>query len=130
MFKKKTIISALALALTANAGAQVTPVSQMEKLDRGVIALPSESSGYLVSWRFLGTDDETHTTFDVLRNGKVVGKADAITDVADDTFACGAKADATTAIYSPSGMKVPAIDNKTHGLYIIRQGSKVRQILK
>ncbi|MBR7053189.1 MAG: rhamnogalacturonan lyase, partial [Prevotella sp.] len=54
--------------------AQTTPESQMEKLNRGVVALPSTSgsSRTFVSWRFLGTDDETATTFDVIRDGKVV----------------------------------------------------------
>ena len=54
-----------------NVSAQVTPQSQMEKLDRGLIVLPAKT-GQFVSWRFLGTDDETHTTFDVLRNGTVL----------------------------------------------------------
>lgn len=52
--------------------AQVTPESQMEHLDRGVVAVPSETSGIFISWRFLGTDDETTTTFDVLREGKTI----------------------------------------------------------
>ena len=60
-------------ALTSQA--QVTPVSQMEKLGRGVIALPASSSGKFVSWRLLGTEDVERTTFDVLRDGKVI-KAD------------------------------------------------------
>ena len=51
--------------------AQVTPQSQMEKLDRGLIVLPAKT-GQFVSWRFLGTDDEERTTFDVLRNGTVL----------------------------------------------------------
>ena len=57
-------------ALTAQS--QVTPVSQMEKLGRGVIALPASSSGKFVSWRLLGTEDVERTTFDVLRDGKVI----------------------------------------------------------
>ena len=55
------------------ANAQNTPTSQMEKLDRGVVALPAASgSGNFVSWRLLGTDDENKTSFDLMRNGKKV----------------------------------------------------------
>lgn len=62
------------------ANAQVTPVSQMENLSRGVVAVPSASgNGMFVSWRLLGTDDD-ETTFDLLRNGTVVKK-----DIADKT---------------------------------------------
>ena len=69
------IMSAMTM-LAANANAQVTPVSQMEKLDRGVVALPaSTGKGNFVSWRFLGTDDENTTTFDLLR-GETMVKSD------------------------------------------------------
>ena len=52
--------------------AQITPISQMEKLDRGLVALPANSgSGNFVSWRFLGTDD-TNTRFDLVRNGTTI----------------------------------------------------------
>ena len=54
------------------ANAQVTPVSQMENLSRGVVAVPSASgNGMFVSWRLLGTDDDL-TSFDVLRDGNVI----------------------------------------------------------
>jgi len=53
--------------------AQTTPTSQMEKLTRGVVALPSESGGQFVSWRMLGTDPLT-TTFDLLRDGQPIAK--------------------------------------------------------
>ena len=52
--------------------AQITPISQMEKLDRGVVALPANSgNGNCVSWRFLGTDDN-NTRFDLVRNGMTI----------------------------------------------------------
>ena len=52
--------------------AQITPISQMEKLDRGVVALPANSgSGNFVSWRFLGTDDN-NTRFELVRNGTTI----------------------------------------------------------
>lgn len=50
-----------------------TPVSQMEKLGRGVVAVKDgkSSTGNFVSWRLLGTDDK-NVTFNVLRDGNVV----------------------------------------------------------
>ena len=66
---------ALAAALSASSAgvtAQTTPASQMEKLSRGVVAVPAASgTGMFVSWRMFGTDDDA-VTFDVLRNGKVI----------------------------------------------------------
>ena len=35
-----------------------TPVSQMEKLDRGLVALPAQNQGIFLSWRLLGTDSK------------------------------------------------------------------------
>jgi len=68
----------LLIAATLSAGllakAQITPQSQMERLSRGVVALPGKSGGIFVSWRLLGTDDEYRTTFDVLCNDQVVSK--------------------------------------------------------
>ena len=49
-----------------------TSVSQMEKLDRGLVVI-KHSGGYFVSWRLLGTDD-ANTTFELLRNGESVAK--------------------------------------------------------
>jgi rhamnogalacturonan endolyase len=52
--------------------AQITPLAQMEKLDRGVVALPLYTSGgNFVSWRFLGTDANV-TRFDLMRNGTTI----------------------------------------------------------
>jgi hypothetical protein len=48
-----------------------TPASQMEKLDRGVIATLSQPGKYFLSWRYLANDDK-NTSFRVLRDGKVV----------------------------------------------------------
>ena len=67
----------LLLALFAVVGVQAfsqepnTPVSQMEQLDRGLIAIPGSSGKCFVSWRLLGTDDE-NTTFEVLKNGNPI----------------------------------------------------------
>ncbi|MBO4849564.1 MAG: rhamnogalacturonan lyase [Prevotella sp.] len=71
----KTIYTlSMAVMMVMPATAQITPATQMEKLDRGLVALPSSSgaSRTFLSWRFLGTDDEDATTFDVIRDGKVV----------------------------------------------------------
>ena len=63
------------LSLTAlNVNAQNTPEGQMEKLDRGLIVIPSTSTKHFVSWRMLGTDNEDETRFDILRNGAVIAK--------------------------------------------------------
>ena len=58
--------------LPVMADAQVTPVSQMENLKRGLVVVPA-STGEFVSWRLLGTDND-NTTFDVLRDGEVIAK--------------------------------------------------------
>lgn len=69
-FKKQLALAAVALtALTAQA--QTTPTCQMEQLGRGLVALTGQSSGIFVSWRLLGTDPR-NTSFDVMRDGKVI----------------------------------------------------------
>ena len=46
-----------------------TPVSQMEKLDRGLVAIKTATTGsYFLSWRLLGTDNK-NTVFSILRDG-------------------------------------------------------------
>lgn len=62
-------LSALA---TITANAQNTPISQMEKLDRGLIVVPSTNTKHFLSWRMLGTDDEDNTRFDIIRNGNTI----------------------------------------------------------
>ncbi len=54
----------------------------MEKLDRGVMALPA-TSGNFVSWRFLGTDDDAATSFEVLRNGQSIARDCYATNYSD-----------------------------------------------
>lgn len=72
---KKLSLMALLGVSSLTLQAQVTAESQMEKLGRGLVVLPSSSSGKFVSWRLLGTDDLNRISFDVLRDDKVV-KAD------------------------------------------------------
>ncbi|NPD92897.1 T9SS type A sorting domain-containing protein [Xylanibacter muris] len=75
MSKSTKLSLALLLGLGFNSGfAQNTPVSQMEKLNRGVVSVPAKSgTGRFVSWRMLGTDDE-NTKFEILRNGLSIKK--------------------------------------------------------
>ena len=74
MSKTNLLIAALLLGAVSTQ-AQNTLVSQMEKLNRGVVALkPASGSGNFISWRFLGTDDEDNTRFDLLRDGNVIAE--------------------------------------------------------
>ena len=59
-----------------------TPESQMERLGRGVVALP-QTKGIFVSWRLLGTDD-ARTTFDVIRDGKIIVEGLTVTNYTDE----------------------------------------------
>ena len=70
---KKILLLALFAIVGASAFSQEpnTPVSQMEQLDRGLVAIPGSSGKCFVSWRLLGTDDE-NTTFEVLKNGNPI----------------------------------------------------------
>ena len=65
-----TLLSLTALSIQA----QNTPVSQMEKLDRGLTVIPSTSTKHFISWRMLGTDNEDDIRFDILRNGTAIAK--------------------------------------------------------
>lgn len=51
-----------------------TPSLQMEKLTRGLTAMPAQDGGIFVSWRLLGTDSIKSTTFDLMRDGEVIVK--------------------------------------------------------
>ena len=55
---------------------------QMERLDRGIVALPAQDKGNFVSWRLLGTDPKG-TTFDLLRDGKTIAKGLKVTNYTD-----------------------------------------------
>ena len=77
MMLKKSTLLLLAVALTAgtiDVVAQVTPTTQMENLNRGVVALPAQSgTGQFVSWRLLGTDAD-NVMFDLYRDGALIAK--------------------------------------------------------
>lgn len=74
MKTKKLFSSFLCMVLTCTTAtwAQVTPTSQMERLSRGLVAVPAKTSGIFVSWRLLGNEDDSSVTFDVLRNGEII----------------------------------------------------------
>ena len=84
MKKKNFTMTCMVLAAMLAVNAQNTPVSQMERLGRGVVAVPAKSgNGNLVSWRLLGTDDQNTTTFDVIRNGNVIKTGLTVTNFWD-----------------------------------------------
>lgn len=71
---RRIILLLLGVVSALCVGAQTpqdTPVSQMEKLDRGLIAFPTTSGKCFVSWRLLGTDNQ-YTTFELLKNGRLI----------------------------------------------------------
>lgn len=86
LYLKSALLVAVCVSSCA-LSAQVTPTAQMEKLTRGVVVVPSASSGCFVSWRMLGTDAD-NTSFDVLRNGSKI--ATSITNATSYNDASGA----------------------------------------
>jgi len=63
----KASVSSLLLALAASASLAASPVGkQVEKLNRGVVAIPT-GAGHFISWRLLATD-EPGTMFNVYRD--------------------------------------------------------------
>ena len=91
--KKKLLLSTITLLASAvlSTHAQVTPVSQMEKLDRGLVAVPTNSTTSFVSWRLLGTEDKQATTFDLLRDGTVIATGLTKTNYTDTGSSATAK---------------------------------------
>ena len=67
-----TALLATMCIVAISSSAQVTPTSQMEKLSRGLVALPGKVSGMFISWRLLGDEDTDDVSFDLLRDGEVV----------------------------------------------------------
>ena len=71
--KRKLTTTLLTVAAVVGSSAQPTPASQMEKLDRGLVVVPAGMTRTL-SWRLLGTDDESRTTFNILRDGELLAE--------------------------------------------------------
>jgi len=94
-----------------------TPVSQMEKLDRGLVVV-RHAGGYFVSWRLLGTDN-ANTSFEILRNGTSVAK-----DICKSTsmnFKTGDKSDTYQVVTYQNGQAVettPAVTSFEKGHYL------------
>ena len=80
--------------------AQVTPHSQMEKLDRGLVAISTSTFGkqFFISWRLLGTDDKAATTFDLLRDGEVIASNLTKTNYQDTNGSATAKYQVVTKV--------------------------------
>ena len=68
--KRKLTTTLLTVAAVVGSSAQPTPASQMEKLDRGLVVVPSGTTRTL-SWRLLGTDDGSRPPFNILRDGEL-----------------------------------------------------------
>ena len=84
MNKAKFLAMMLSLSTTAATWAQVTPASQMERLDRGLVVIPSGNTRTL-SWRLLGTDNENTTRFTILRDGETIAENKYETFYKDNT---------------------------------------------
>ena len=79
------------IGATFQAAAQTaTHVSQMENLNRGLVAVHKTSGGNFVSWRLLGTDPEG-TTFDLMRNGTTIQRGVSTTSFSDASGQAGTK---------------------------------------
>ena len=62
--------------------AQVTPTSQMEKLNRGLVIVPAKKTGNFLSWRLLGTDDKS-TKFNIYRDDVMIVSGQRLTCYTD-----------------------------------------------
>lgn len=73
--KFKTLLASLLIA-ACNMSAQTNydySKLQMEKLDRGVVAVRASHDSVMVSWRYL-TSDPLNQSFEIYRDGKLIGK--------------------------------------------------------
>lgn len=99
MNKLRFYITFLLSAMLLYSKAQITPISQMEKLDRGLVALPANSgSGNFVSWRFLGTDDN-NARFDLVRNGTTIASDLEVTNYKDASGNSSSEYQVITKVY-------------------------------
>ena len=98
MNKLRLFFMSLMALVTIASKAQITPASQMEKLDRGLVAVPTSTTANFVSWRLLGTDDKANTTFDLLRNGTVIASGLTKTNYQDTQGSATAKYQVVTKV--------------------------------
>ena len=102
MNKLRLFMMALLTEAAISINAQVTPVSQMEKLDRGLVAVPVSATSNFVSWRLLGTDNKSTTTFDLLRDGSVIASGLTKTNYQDNAGSASAKYQVVTKVNGKS----------------------------
>lgn len=98
MNKLRLFFMSLMALISIASKAQVTPANQMEKLDRGLVAVPTSTTANFVSWRLLGTDDKANTTFDLLRNGTVIASGLTKTNYQDTQGSATAKYQVVTKV--------------------------------
>ena len=99
----------LTAALSCGASAQVTPVSQMAKLDRGLVAVATSASSCFVSWRLLGTDDKSVTTFDLLRDGQTIASDLKTTNYTDRSGSADSKYQVVTKVNGQATETAPEV---------------------
>ncbi len=80
--KKLICLTLLSCSVGVMAQQYKTYPSQMERLDRGVVALPAAQKGVFVSWRLLGTEPKG-TTFDLIRDGQTIASTLKVTNYVD-----------------------------------------------
>ena len=80
--RKLICLAFVACTVTVMAQQYKTYPAQMERLDRGVVALPAAQKGVFVSWRLLGTDKKG-ATFDLMRDGIEIAKGLTVTNYTD-----------------------------------------------
>ena len=95
---KRKLIAAMLLTASMATTAQVTPRSQMEPLNRGMVAVPTSATANFVSWRLLGTDDKSRTTFDLVRDGETIASNLQTTNYSDTKATAGAKYQVVTKV--------------------------------
>ena len=100
-------------ALTVAAQQYRTFPQQMERLDRGVVALPAERQGVFVSWRLLGTDPKG-VSFDLLRDGKKIAEGLTVTNYVDGS---GSEKNSYQVIARGSTMETSAVATPWADLY-------------
>lgn len=88
--KLTSMIMACLLVITAEAQVLNTPESQMEYLNRGLVAVAGQTKGVFLSWRLLGTDPDD-VTFDVIKNDNVIASGIKTTNYLDETGTAASK---------------------------------------
>ena len=115
-----------------------TPASQMEKLNRGLVALPEmNGKGNVLTWRLMGTEGlgaVQQVTFDIYRNGALIASDLTLNNYTDadgtvnDTYYITVKKDGAkvetsetvspwTRIYKTLQLDRPAADATTNATY-------------